>query len=106
MRVGGQNASDEAKGAFTGEIAAAMLLDVGCRYVILGHSERRTLYGETDEVVNAKAQAALAAGLDADRLRRRDARGAGGGPDRGGRDRARCNGSLAGLDAAAAREDR
>ena len=54
---------DQASGAFTGEVSAAMLLDVGCRYVILGHSERRQLLGETDEAVNRKTKAALAAGL-------------------------------------------
>jgi triosephosphate isomerase len=61
--LGGQNAHDKAGGAFTGEVAPAMLVDLGCRYVILGHSERRTLFGETDAFVNAKAKAALAAGL-------------------------------------------
>jgi triosephosphate isomerase len=53
----------EGDGAFTGEISAAMLLDVGCRFVILGHSERRHILGETDGDVNRKALAALAAGL-------------------------------------------
>ena len=61
--LGGQNAHDKASGAFTGEVAPAMLVDLGCRYVILGHSERRTLCGETDAAVNAKTRAALAAGL-------------------------------------------
>ncbi len=61
--LGAQNMYHEASGAFTGEISAAMLLDVGCRYVILGHSERRHLLGETDEQVNRKALAALSAGL-------------------------------------------
>ncbi len=61
--LGAQNAHDKPSGAFTGEVAAAMLVDVGCRYVILGHSERRTLCGETDAVVNQKTKAALAAGL-------------------------------------------
>jgi triosephosphate isomerase len=61
--LGGQNAHDKSSGAFTGEVAPAMLVDLGCRYVILGHSERRTLFGETDAAVNAKAKAALAAGL-------------------------------------------
>ncbi|RLS79476.1 MAG: triose-phosphate isomerase [Planctomycetota bacterium] len=63
VALGAQNMHDKASGAFTGEVAAPMLLDVGCRYVILGHSERRTLFGETDKIVNAKAKAALAAGL-------------------------------------------
>jgi triosephosphate isomerase len=61
--LGAQNAYHEASGAFTGEISMAMLLDVGCRYVILGHSERRHVLGETDEQVNKKVLAALAAGL-------------------------------------------
>ena len=61
--VGSQNMYHEAGGAFTGEISAAMLLDVACKYVILGHSERRHVLGETNEDVNKKVQAALAAGL-------------------------------------------
>ena len=61
--VGAQNMYFESKGAFTGEVSAAMLLDVGCRYVILGHSERRHILGETDELVSKKTHAALAAGL-------------------------------------------
>jgi triosephosphate isomerase len=61
--LGAQNMCHEASGAFTGEISAAMLLDVGCQYVILGHSERRHLLGETDEQVNRKLLAALSAGL-------------------------------------------
>jgi triosephosphate isomerase len=61
--LGAQNMYHREPGAFTGEICAAMLQDVGCGYVILGHSERRTLMGETDEMVNRKAVAALAAGL-------------------------------------------
>ncbi len=60
---GGQNLSTEASGAFTGEIAASMLLDFGCKYVIVGHSERRTLYGEDDALVAKKFGVALAAGL-------------------------------------------
>ena len=50
-------------GAYTGEISARMLTAAGCRYVILGHSERRQLYNETDEVINAKVKTSLAAGL-------------------------------------------
>ncbi|MFM8635550.1 MAG: triose-phosphate isomerase [Planctomycetia bacterium] len=61
--LGGQNMHDKASGAFTGEVAPPMLADMGCRYVILGHSERRTLFGETDAIVNVKTKAALAAGL-------------------------------------------
>jgi triosephosphate isomerase len=56
-------ATVEGQGAYTGEVSGAMLTDVGCRYVIVGHSERRTLYGETDAVVIEKFQAAQAAGL-------------------------------------------
>jgi triosephosphate isomerase len=61
--LGAQNVYPENNGAFTGELSTAMLLDIGCRYVILGHSERRQLMGETDEQVSKKAQKALAAGL-------------------------------------------
>lgn len=60
---GGQNLSIEAKGAFTGEISAAMLLDFNCKYVIVGHSERRTLYGEDDALVAKKFAVAHKAGL-------------------------------------------
>jgi triosephosphate isomerase len=60
---GAQNVSEQPKGAFTGEVSAAMLLDFGCRYAIVGHSERRSLYGETDAVVAKKYLAAQAAGL-------------------------------------------
>jgi triosephosphate isomerase len=60
---GAQNVSEQAKGAFTGEVSAAMLLDFGCKYVIVGHSERRSLYGESDALVASKYQAAQAAGL-------------------------------------------
>ena len=60
---GGQNLSTEAKGAFTGEISADMLLDFKCEYVIVGHSERRTIYGETDELVAEKFEVARKAGL-------------------------------------------
>jgi len=63
VALGAQSMHDKASGAFTGEVAPAMLVDLGCRYCILGHSERRTLFGETDAVVNAKTKAALAAGL-------------------------------------------
>ena len=64
VQVAGQDCSTEsAEGAHTGEIAAFMLRDVGARYVIIGHSERRQLYSETDLMVSQKTQAALAAGL-------------------------------------------
>lgn len=61
--VGAQNMSAKDNGAFTGEVSAAQLLDVGVEYVVIGHSERRTLYGETDEMVHEKLHAALVAGL-------------------------------------------
>lgn len=61
--LGAQNMYHEPEGAFTGEVSAAMLQDVGCRYVILGHSERRHILGETDEAINKKTLAALDAGL-------------------------------------------
>ncbi len=60
---GAQNVSEHAHGAYTGEVSAAMLAEFGCRYVIVGHSERRSLYGETDELVAAKFSAVQAAGL-------------------------------------------
>jgi len=60
---GAQNVSERAAGAFTGEVSAAMIAEFGCRYAIVGHSERRTLYGETDAVVAAKAAAVIAGGL-------------------------------------------
>ena len=60
---GAQNLSEQAKGAYTGEVSAAMLLDFGCTYVIVGHSERRSLYGESDALVASKYMAAQAAGL-------------------------------------------
>lgn len=60
---GAQDMSAHESGAFTGEVSAAMLQDFACRYVILGHSERRAMHGETDALVAAKALRALAAGL-------------------------------------------
>jgi triosephosphate isomerase (TIM) len=63
VAVGGQDCHMQQKGAHTGDISAWMLKDAGCGYVIVGHSERRTNHGETDAVVKAKAEAALAAGL-------------------------------------------
>ena len=64
IAVGAQNSYCEKSGAFTGEITADMLADLGVRYVIIGHSERRALFGETDEIVNKKVHAALNAGLN------------------------------------------
>ena len=63
VALGAQNMYHEASGAFTGETSAAMLLDAGCSYVILGHSERRHILKETDADINKKTSAALAAGL-------------------------------------------
>ena len=61
--LGAQNLSVEVPGAFTGEIAGEMLVDVGCRWVIVGHSERRALYSEANDLVGAKAARAYAVGL-------------------------------------------
>ncbi|MDP9186768.1 MAG: triose-phosphate isomerase [Verrucomicrobiota bacterium] len=63
IKVGAQNMHWEPNGAFTGEISAALLRDLLVRYVVLGHSERRTLFGETDEIVNRKVRAAHEATL-------------------------------------------
>jgi triosephosphate isomerase len=60
---GAQNLSERDAGAFTGEVSAAMVAEFGCRYAIVGHSERRTLFGETDVMVAAKAAAAIRADL-------------------------------------------
>jgi len=64
IALGAQNMFYEDNGAFTGEVSAAMLKDVGCRFVILGHSERRGVIGETDELINRKIIKALADGLE------------------------------------------
>lgn len=63
ISVGAQNLHEQASGAYTGEISAAMLKDAGVKYVIIGHSERRQYFGETDLLVNKKVHAALEAGL-------------------------------------------
>lgn len=63
VHVGAQNVHFEKSGAFTGEVSADMLLDLGVEYVVIGHSERRQYFGETDETVNLRVKAALAAGL-------------------------------------------
>ena len=63
VALGAQNCYHQPEGAYTGEISVEMLKDVGCRYVILGHSERRHVLGETDQAINKKVLAALAGGL-------------------------------------------
>jgi triosephosphate isomerase len=63
IELSAQNVHGEPKGAFTGEVSAAMLTDVGCTHVIIGHSERRQYFGETDASVNARLKAALGGGL-------------------------------------------
>src|SRR5919109_5205942 len=60
---GAQNVSEHAQGAYTGEVSAAMLAEFGCRYVIVGHSERRQLYGESDAQAAAKFAVVRAAGM-------------------------------------------
>ena len=64
VAIGAENLNENPKGAFTGEVSAAMLADLGVKYVIIGHSERRQYYGETDISVNKKVHAALEAGLN------------------------------------------
>lgn len=64
MAIGGQDCHAAASGAFTGDVSAAMLADAGATYTILGHSERRAMHAETDAQVRARAEAALAAGLE------------------------------------------
>jgi triosephosphate isomerase (TIM) len=63
VAIGAQNLHWEKEGAYTGEICSTMLLNIGCTHVIVGHSERRQYFGETDDVVNFKLKAALEAGL-------------------------------------------
>lgn len=63
VALGAQNVSEHESGAFTGETSASMLVDAGCEYVIVGHSERRAMYGESSAIVAAKFRTALAAGL-------------------------------------------
>jgi triosephosphate isomerase len=63
IRLGAQDVFWEMQGAYTGEISPAMLVDLGCRYVIVGHSERRQFFGDTDETVSRKVHAGFAAGL-------------------------------------------
>ena len=64
IRLGAQNIHWAEKGAFTGEVSANMLKELGVEYAIIGHSERRQYFGETDETVNARAKAAIAAGIN------------------------------------------
>ena len=64
VALGAQNCHPEKEGAFTGEVSPAMLLDAGCKYVIVGHSERRHVLGESDHFINDKVHAALEAGLN------------------------------------------
>jgi triosephosphate isomerase len=63
IKIGAQNLFWEPKGAFTGEISPSMVKDTGCSYVLIGHSERRQYFGESDDTVNKKTKAALAVGL-------------------------------------------
>jgi len=63
IKLGAQNMSFEESGAFTGEVSVSMLKSVGCEYVILGHSERRTIFGESDQVINKKIKTAIKFGL-------------------------------------------
>ena len=65
IKVGAQNVHFAKSGAYTGEVSADMLVDAGVKYVVIGHSERRQYFGETDETVNARTKAALEAGLTA-----------------------------------------
>ena len=63
VALGAQNVCDQASGAYTGEVSAAMLVEAGCRYAIVGHSERRSFYGESDQLIAARFAQALEAGL-------------------------------------------
>ena len=65
IKVGAQNVHFKNSGAYTGEISPEMLIDAGVKYVVIGHSERRQYFGETDETVNLRTKAAVAAGLNA-----------------------------------------
>ncbi|MCE1247484.1 MAG: triose-phosphate isomerase [Firmicutes bacterium] len=64
IRLGAQNMYFKENGAFTGEVSPEMIKEIGCRYVILGHSERRNIFGETDELINQKLKAAISWGLN------------------------------------------
>jgi triosephosphate isomerase (TIM) len=98
IRLGAQNVYHQPEGAFTGETSCAMLKDLGCAYVILGHSERRAIFGETDATVNEKLKATLKAGLTpivcvGETLEQREAN------QTQSIVRGQCTGSLAGLNA-------
>ena len=82
IALGAQHCHWEESGAFTGEVSPAMLAKLAVSYVIAGHSERRQLFGETDENVNLRLKAILAAGDDPDHVLRGDPGRAGGRPDR------------------------
>ncbi len=84
VALGAQNLFPEKEGAFTGEVSPTMLLDLGCKYVILGHSERRHKLGESDTFINQKVRFALVAGLRRDLLHRRDSGTTSGRTDRSG----------------------
>ena len=73
VAIGAQNLYWEKEGAYTGEVSPGMLLDIGCSHAIIGHSERRQYFGETDDMVNFKLKAALEAGMTPDPLRGRGA---------------------------------
>ena len=65
IHIGAENVHFEEKGAYTGEVSCAMLKEIGAEYVIIGHSERRQYFGETDDTVNLRTKAALKAGFKA-----------------------------------------
>ena len=96
IRLAAQNLFWEEKGAFTGEVSPVMLKEVGCQYVIIGHSERRQFFGETDETVNRRMKAALEPGPEAHLLYRGDLEGEGRGEDLFG-DRETVEGGLKGF---------
>ena len=77
IAVSAQDVFWEKEGAFTGEVSASMLVEAGCSHTIIGHSERRQYFGETNQTVNKKLRAALIAGLTPDCLCRRDTGGTG-----------------------------
>ena len=105
LTYGGQDLSQHDEGAYTGEISGAFLDKLGCTYVVVGHSERRTYHDESDELVAAKAAAALRQRADPDRLHRRASRRARGRQPRRAQHRAAV-GILGGLDQGADRRGR